>query len=120
MPDPSNSRDPKITRRLLLERRTVVRFPSQLEALVNTGGGKTAVEWPGRVRDISLKGMSLILARSFPAKTLLTVKLLRDKDAPPLYVQAEVMHSFSESCGYIHGCQFKKGLTQDELSLLIQ
>lgn len=119
MPDRPDSRA-KETRRLLLERRTVVRFPSQLEALVRTGGGKTGVEWPGRVRDISLKGISLILSRNYPAGTVLNLKLLRDKDTPTHSMQATVMHVLSESCGYLHGCQLVQELTPDELSLLLQ
>jgi hypothetical protein len=120
MPNQDNPSGAKETRRLLLERRTAVRFPSQLEAMVHTGGGQTGVEWPARVRDISIKGISLVVGRSFPAGTLLTVKLLREKDAPPFPVTAEVMHAMAESCGYVHGCQLTQPLSDTELSLLIQ
>jgi hypothetical protein len=120
MPEPVKSSRAKDTRQLLRERRTAVRFPAQLEALVRTGGGKTGVEWPARVRDISIKGVSLIIGRSFAPGTLLAIKLLREPGGVPFRVQVEVLHVLAESCGYAHGCQFQQPLSDEELTTLIQ
>jgi hypothetical protein len=115
-PIPHRAEDP---RQLQHERRTAVRFPSQRAALVSPVGDETGMEWPGRVRDISAKGVGLILGISFEPGTMLAVQFLFDRGLP-FRVEATVMRVLGESCGFVHGCQFTRRLTNDELTALVQ
>jgi CheY-like chemotaxis protein len=110
----------KDTRQLLRERRSGVRFPSQLAALVRTGGEKGG-EWPGWVRDMSVTGVGLVLGHRFAPGTVLAVQFLREPGGLPSFrVQAEVLRVVAESCGYLHGCLFTPALSNDELASLVQ
>jgi hypothetical protein len=98
-----------------------VRFPTQLDVLVRADGGKTGVEWRARVRDISTKGVALVLPRSFTPGTILVLKLRREAtDNAPCPIQVQVSRVIAESCAYVIGCQFTTPLTGDELTALIQ
>lgn len=107
------------TRRLLSERRTSLRFPCNLNAICKTGGGKTGVEWPARVRNVSCKGAGLMLARPFSPGTLLTVCFLRP-GGPAYTAQMQVVHGHPEIDGCYHGCAFIRRLTLAEVDALVK
>ena len=122
MAQPPDSSHANLARKLLQERRHFVRFPAQLDVLVRTGGGgKTGVEWRARVRDISTKGIGLVLPRTFAPGTVLFVSVAREGNAgEPFRMKAQVMRVVAESCGYFLGCQLAEPLNGDELTALIQ
>jgi hypothetical protein len=54
-----------------------MRFPCNLRVICRTGGGRTGVDWPALVRNISTKGVGLLLAREFSSGTNLTLHFHR-------------------------------------------
>src|SRR5262249_23309347 len=120
MADPMIFPSGKTSRQLLLERRTAVRYPTALEALCRTGGGRTGVTWPASVQDISAKGVGLVIGRKFSAGTLLTVLFQEPGGATVLTVQARVVYALAGRRGLVHGCQFIRRLTQQELDALVR
>lgn len=107
------------TRKLLLERRTSLRFPCRLQAICKMGGGKTGVDWPAGVRNISRKGAGLILARTFSPGTQFTVRFLR-RDGSGHVGLMRVVHGHFEAAGHYHGCAFIRQLRQEEVDALVK
>lgn len=109
----------KTTRRLLIERRTSLRFPCNLRAQCRTGGGETGMAWPAEVRNISAKGAGLVLGRGFSPGTRFTVYFFRG--ANQTYVaQMQVIHCQAEAENWYHGCAFLRRLNQDVVDILAQ
>jgi hypothetical protein len=111
--------EPEATRRLLFERRSAIRFPSSLQAVCRTGGGKTGVGWPAQVRNVSAKGAGLVLARPFSPGTQLRVHFLTDRDQPYIAL-VRVVHCNSETSGCYHGCAFLRQLNVEEVEALVK
>ena len=110
----------KMTQRLLPERLTSIRFPCNLVATCRTGGGKTGISWPAKVRDISTKGTGLVVGRCFAPGTFLTVKL-QGTGGIPSTQQAKVIYAHSEGDGHwFLGCIFLPRLNSTELESLLK
>lgn len=108
----------EIARQLLLDRRTKMRFPCRLLATCRAGAGRTGVSWPGNVRDISLKGIGLVLPRQFSAGNILTAKLYHTEDKVLFTARVQVIFVRHDGTGWLHGCQFLERLTDQQLEPL--
>jgi len=105
-----------------LERRAFVRLASDLVSNCRPSGSSREVSWPGKVRDISLGGVGLVLQHRFRPGTPLEVEL-RDPAGNPLgVVQARVVHATAireedRSC-WLLGCVFQQPLSEEEFETL--
>jgi hypothetical protein len=118
-PDPEQA----LTSASSLERRAFVRLASDLVSTCRTSGPGRDVSWPGKVRDISLGGVGLIMQHRFRAGTALDVEL-RDPTGHLLRtVWVRVAHATAtivdgRTC-WLLGCRFDQPLTEDELQALV-
>lgn len=105
------------------DRRAWTRHPLDLGTCgtVNTslhGGKETEESWPLVVRDVSIGGIGLLLARRFEPGTELTVDLGGGPDAR---IAAKVVRlEHSEVGHWVHGCVFAKSITSEELAGLVK
>jgi hypothetical protein len=116
-PRPSNPPKGNATR-AVPERRATVRYPSQQEGSCRCVGGERRYRWQGRVCDISVGGIGLVLPRRFEPGTVLTVELLgADRRAPGRFFVVRVAHVQKDAPRrWLLGCQFLRRLTRAELS----
>ena len=107
----------------VIERRAWVRFTSDLEASCQSKGALKDAGWPGRVVDLSLGGIGLILRHRFPSGAPLTVELKTQSGKCPGTVSVRVIHTRpmvveGDPCWFT-GCAFAKNLTDAELQELM-
>lgn len=103
-----------------IERRAWVRYTSNWEASCQGTGALKDAGWPGKVLDISLGGIGLILRHRFPPGAPLTVELKSPRGKPPRIVSVRVMHSrpviVEGDPSWLIGCAFMRNLTEEELT----
>src|SRR5262245_55406065 len=105
-----------------IERRAFVRLASELVTSCRPSDSAREVSWPGKVRDMSLGGIGLVLQHRFRPGTTLDVEL-RDAAGKPIgVVQARVVHATAireeeRSC-WLLGCSFHGPLTEEEFESL--
>ncbi len=117
---PDGSPDPKrLSSRLLRERRTQLRFPARLFARCRLGGGRTGVEWPATVHDVSQRGIGLALPRPFSPGCVLSLKLHQEEGPILLSAQARVIFVRHEDGTWLHGCEFSQRLDDPTLERLL-
>ena len=107
------------TDQTLLERRAWVRYASTLEASCKGTGSLRDAGWPGKVLDISLGGIGLILAHCFSPGATLTVDLKSKSNKTQQSFSVRVMHSRpviiqGDPC-WLVGCAFTRNLSEQEL-----
>jgi hypothetical protein len=105
------------------ERRAWVRHASTLEASCQGTGALKDAGWPGKVLDISLGGIGLILRHRFPPGAPLTVEMKSPTGKYLRDISVRVMHSRpviveGDPCWLI-GCAFSQNLTEEELQVLL-
>ncbi|VTT99495.1 serine threonine protein kinase : Putative serine/threonine protein kinase OS=Gemmata sp. Wa1-1 PE=4 SV=1: Pkinase: PilZ [Gemmataceae bacterium] len=93
-------------------------------ATVDTGGfgngNAIEEEWPLVVRDVSVTGLGVLLARRFEAGTELMIELADEPSAVPSKYAIRVVRVRAETAGlWIHGCEFVNPLGDGELSALL-
>lgn len=103
-----------------IERRAWVRYSSNWEASCQGKGSLKDAGWPGKVIDISLGGVGLILRHRFPPGAPLTVELKSASGKSPRTLSVRVMHSRpviveGDAC-WLVGCAFTRNLTEEELA----
>jgi PilZ domain len=106
-----------------MERRAWVRFPSDQEISCQqptTANRRTAdTAWLGRVRDISVEGISLSINRWFERGTMLIVEL--SAKAEELHHLVRVAHAAPERKGHwIVGCAFASPLSEQQFRDFIE
>lgn len=99
------------------ERRAWVRYPCNLDTLYQPGEGLLEHRWWfAKVRDISTKGIGLILRRRFEPGTLLAIALHTSNENLSRTLGIRVVHvSPHPGGGWTIGCTFNADLTDDEL-----
>jgi len=106
-----------------MERRAWVRYASTLEASCQDSGVLRNAGWPGKVLDVSLGGIGLILRHRFPPGAPLTVEL-KSRDGKSLQtISVRVMHSRpviveGDPCWLI-GCALTRNFAADELQEIL-
>ena len=75
--------------------------------------------WSGKIRDVSAKGVGLVLDRSFPPGTALMVMLRNPAKSFFRTVTAMVVHSrLQEDARWLVGCALLSELKEDEVNAL--
>jgi hypothetical protein len=98
------------------ERRAWVRYPCNVASLYQPGTGQLDHRWWfAQVRDISKKGIGLILPRRFEPGTQLAVALYSRIPAFSRTLEATVVHVAPLGENWAVGCAFAQGLSDDEL-----
>ncbi|MCE9565068.1 MAG: protein kinase [Planctomycetes bacterium] len=109
-----------LNRRASVRHRLVVGTSATVDTAVFGGGEETVEEWPLVVRDVSVSGIGVTLARRFEPGTELTIELADEPSANPSKFALRVVRVRSESAGlWIHGCEFVNPLGDSELSALL-
>jgi hypothetical protein len=98
------------------ERRVWLRYPADLETTVLPAGGGDPVRLTGRLRNISLGGVSLGVDQPFEPGDLLSVELPGATEQSRCTALACVVHA-SEGAegGWILGCTFARELGEEDL-----
>ena|SRR6266851_7396402 len=106
-----------------MERRAWVRYASTLEASCQDSGVLRNAGWPGKVLDVSLGGIGLILRHRFPPGAPLTVEL-KSRDGKSLQtISVRVMHSRpviveGHPC-WLVGCALVRNFTEHEIQEIL-
>jgi hypothetical protein len=100
------------------ERRLSVRYPCELDGTWKSLAASDDTTYPLKLRNISLEGVSLRVARPFDAGTLLCLEF-QDPQGQHLRKLVRVVHVRPDGDhGWVHGCQFIRPLGQAELRAL--
>jgi hypothetical protein len=103
------------------ERRSAQRFPLSVEFFyrpITTTHGE--IWWLAPVRNISTRGLGLVLQRSLTPGALLEVELENPSKGFHRVVQARVVHVRpTPSQGFLAGCAFVDNLNPDEVQAIL-
>ncbi|MCS6851805.1 MAG: PilZ domain-containing protein [Gemmataceae bacterium] len=92
---------------------------SQLEASCHPIATTRDDPWPAQVRDLSPRGIGLLLKRRFEPGTLLAVELQSLSQSYSRTLVARVVHAKAQSSGdWMIGCMLASRLDEDELEAL--
>jgi hypothetical protein len=104
------------------ERRAYVRLASDLASTCRLPGGAREVGWPGRVRDISLGGVGLVMRHCFRPGTELEIELRGRSGEVLRTVAARVVHATAVlvdgNSGWLLGCALDRPLSEEEFHAL--
>ena len=102
------------------ERRASVRLPSSAKGSCQSLSLQREFDWEATVRDISCRGIGLLLPRRFEAGTLLAVELIEEPEGKKRLLLARVVRTSPQSEGsWLVGCTLVSSLTEDELQYLL-
>jgi hypothetical protein len=101
-----------------------VRLPTaqavSCQAIASSTADEAETAWLGRLREISLSGLSLLLNRRFDPGTLLIIELSDKAQGRVRAVRVRVVHSISETqTRWIMVCKFVSPLNEEELQTLV-
>jgi hypothetical protein len=110
------------------ERRAWVRHPLDVgscglidTSAISRGEPDSEEMWPLVIRDLSVGGAGVLLARRFEPGTELVIEFSSGPDSPPRRLPARVVRVVLEKAGHwVHGCAFPSKLSNDELNALLQ
>ena len=103
------------------ERRLCVRYASDLPALCQKTDAEVHDIWlRGKIRDLSVSGLRLLLNRPFMTNALIIIEPSQIKNVPPRVIKARVIYTKRHDRGWVMGCEFTQELTQDELRSLME
>jgi hypothetical protein len=123
MPEREPTTGPAPAASLQAERRAYVRLESDLAASCRPAGRRADVGWPGKVRDISLGGVGLLLRHRFRPGTLLTVELREGTGKVLRTASVRVVHATALLVDGLHcwllGCAFDRPLGEEEFRALV-
>jgi hypothetical protein len=105
-----------LIQRLLVERRSSLRFPCHLQATCHQSG----TTWSASVRSISTRGVGLVANRKVLPGTVLIVELQPDSGGVPLVAEVSVLRVQPECENeWLLGCRFARSATDEELNGLL-
>jgi hypothetical protein len=80
-------------------------------------GGAAEETWPAALRDVSVTGVGLVLARRFEPGTMLAIETGQEEPHPRVF--AQVVRVLPDEVGHwFHGCAFDRRLSERELAAL--
>lgn len=95
------------------ERRRAERRLCNRVCFARSNGTSAGILWGIQVFDISKTGISVLLKQPMPIGTMMAIQPFRDSQVATLYGQVVQVHTFEDR--WLHGCEFSKELTDDEL-----
>lgn len=102
------------------ERRAWVRYPCDLDSACQPLAGSRGLQWPGKVRNVSVGGIAVGLARRFEAGTVLAIDVQGREEGVLRTVLARVIHVMLQNDGsWLLGCSFTSPLSDDDLQALL-
>jgi hypothetical protein len=115
-PEPAG--DPKVQG---AERRAWIRYPRRLLTMWQLFGSSRQEEcWNATLRDVSQTGLGLVVNRSFPPSTVLTVRLQTGSRKYSRTMLIRVKHCAAQPNGdWLVGCSFVVKLKDEELADLL-
>jgi serine/threonine protein kinase len=113
---------PDIERRAWVRHELDIGSCGAIDVSIDGRGGPDHEElWPLVVRDLSVGGCGVLLARRFELGTELSIELSAGPDMPPRRLAARVVRIVPEKAGHwVHGCAFLTKLSDDELEVLLR
>ncbi|HEV3258912.1 MAG TPA: PilZ domain-containing protein [Gemmataceae bacterium] len=103
-----------------LERRAFVRFASEAQAVCRHAGAMAGAGWPGKVADISVGGLCLVLRHCFEPGTPLAIELPGARPGRARTLLVRVRHATAQADGtWLVGCAFAERLSEEELKALL-
>jgi hypothetical protein len=106
-----------------IDRRAWVRYAANMEISCQDSGILRNAGWPGKVMDISVGGIGLILRHRFPPGAPLAVELKSPTGKTLKTISARVMHSRPVIVGgdpcWLIGCALVKNFAEQELQQLL-
>jgi serine/threonine protein kinase len=92
-----------------------------IDTAVFGGGEDTEEIWPLTIRDVSIGGVGVVLARRFEAGTELMIEVGTGPSSTPRRLPVKVVRIEPDSVGHwVHGCAFASPLSEDELNALLR
>ena len=103
------------------ERRAWIRYPRRLLTMWQLfGSSRQEDSWTAQLRDVSQTGIGLVVNRTFPPGTVLTVRLQTGSRKFSRTMLVRVKHSAAQANGdWVIGCTFVVKLKDDELRELL-
>jgi len=102
------------------ERRAWVRYPRKLVTMWQLLDPVGEEHWTALVKDLSLNGVGLVVNRSFPLATVLTVRLRNSTCTYERSALVRVRHCTAQPDGdWLVGCSFVVRISADELHQLL-
>jgi hypothetical protein len=103
----------------VIDRRLTVRYASEHHAFFQPREGDPRVLWQARVRDISDKGIGLILHREFDPGVELSIELPAEVNHPLRSLRVSIVHVTAlEEGQWLVGCEFVQELSQEDMDAL--
>jgi hypothetical protein len=79
------------------------------------------VQWPGTLRDVSAKGVGLVLGRRYERGAALAIELPETAGRPADTLLVRVVHVKALPEGtWLHGCSLVSELSEDELGVILR
>jgi hypothetical protein len=124
MAEPSSSVQADVPKKhYAVEHRTWVRYPCEQRAYCQPVATDSGIYWPGKVQDISVFGLSLMLDRRFEPGTLLAVTLQATAEHCSQTTLVRVLHdsvvTAHPGLRWLVVCTFLRQLTERELQALL-
>jgi serine/threonine protein kinase len=111
--------DPNLAAQPEAERRGAIRYPCRFDNVYLTAVGKGQSSWNAEVRNISMSGLGLVLARRFERGTILALDWQHAMEEVRGSMMARVIRAQAQgSEGWLLGCQLAQSLEDDELRVL--
>jgi PilZ domain len=106
-----------------MERRAWIRFARDVEVTYRQAGAMKDAGWPGRVVDVSVGGLGLLLRHRFEPGTQLAVEVNNRAGTFRRTLLARVRHATAVIASgdprWLVGCEFDQHLTEEELKALV-
>jgi hypothetical protein len=106
-----------------VDHRAWVRYPCEQRAYCQPIATDSGIFWPGKVQDISVVGLSLLLERRFEPGTLLAVTLQATAEHCSQTTSVRVLHdslvTAHPGLRWLVVCAFLRKLTERELQALL-
>jgi serine/threonine protein kinase len=101
------------------ERRSAVRYGSNVHGACRPLGGAKYSRWIARARDISANGICLVTNRRFHPQTVLVLELRGKEDAEPHFLLARVVRVESQAPRkWLIGCRLMSELSEEAVQQL--
>lgn len=105
---------------MAVDRRLAVRYKSSLQGRVNAFGGGEGEGWPARIKDVSVKGIAILVRRRFEPKSILSLEVERETGKLSQSYTIRVVRAQDTGNGlWLLGCTFLRPMDEDIMKTLL-